>query len=349
MLPCGISTFVSDRHSSVIKHMKEKLSSVKHYFDLWHLKKKVRKVLTKISKLKGFEVLSEWIQPCVNHLHWSATTTPSGNGNVILAKFKSFLGHIVNKHEDLENPLFNKCAHGDDISQRKWLKKDSDEFEKLDSALSNKSLEKGIQQASPLAQTSCLEGFHSVVNHFCPKMIGFSYVGMFCRHALAALHFNFNLNREVKKNDDGTTQLAVHYPKFKNGEATIKDIRVQQNFEYVEELFLTTLDSINDGLLDSALVELKEATPPPLCADFDKENRNDAIRKREERKQMVTEEVPATSSGSTDVVEEPIQKKAHHCTACQNPMKGHKFVLDCLKIEINLVHRDIFHQILIVF
>lgn len=50
------------------------------------------------------------------------------------------------------------------------------------------------------------------------------------RHALAALHFNFNLNREVKKNDDGTTQLAVHYPKFKNGEATIKDIRVQQNF-----------------------------------------------------------------------------------------------------------------------
>lgn len=67
--------------------------------------------------------------------------------------------------------------------------------------------------------------------------------------------------------------------------------------EYVEELFVTTLDSINDGLLDSALVELKEATPPPLCADFDKENRNDAIRKREERKQMVTEEVPATSSG----------------------------------------------------
>ena len=80
-------------------------------------------MLTKISKLKGFEVLSEWIQPCVNHLHWSATTTPSGDGNIILAKFKSFLGHIVNKHKDLENPLFDKCAHGDDISQRKWHKK----------------------------------------------------------------------------------------------------------------------------------------------------------------------------------------------------------------------------------
>ena len=50
------------------------------------------------------------------------------------------------------------------------------------------------------------------------------------RHALAALHFNFNLNCDVKRSDDGSVQLAVHYPKFKNGEATIKDIRVQQNF-----------------------------------------------------------------------------------------------------------------------
>lgn len=58
---------------------------------------------------------------------------------------------------------------------------DSDEFEKLAAALSNKRLENGIQQASPIAQTSCLEGFHSVVNHFCPKMLGFSYVGMLCR------------------------------------------------------------------------------------------------------------------------------------------------------------------------
>ena len=59
---------------------------------------------------------------------------------------------------------------------------DSDVFEKLESSLNNKPLEKGIQQASPLAQTSCLEGFHSVLNHFSPKMIGFSYVGMLCRY-----------------------------------------------------------------------------------------------------------------------------------------------------------------------
>ena len=41
LLGCGIvmSTFISDRHGSIIKHMRTKLANVKHYFDLWHLKK----------------------------------------------------------------------------------------------------------------------------------------------------------------------------------------------------------------------------------------------------------------------------------------------------------------------
>lgn len=81
----------------------------------------IRKVLSKISKEKGCEVLGEWIKPCEKHLHWSATSTFSGNGRVIWAKFKSFLSHVVNKHAGLDDVLFNKCAHGV-IEPRKWLK-----------------------------------------------------------------------------------------------------------------------------------------------------------------------------------------------------------------------------------
>lgn len=32
-------TFISDRHTSIAKHMKEQLRNVMHYFDLWHLRK----------------------------------------------------------------------------------------------------------------------------------------------------------------------------------------------------------------------------------------------------------------------------------------------------------------------
>ena len=71
----------------------------------------LQKVLTAIAKQKGCESLTEWIRPCENHLYWSATTTMCGTGRIIWAKFKSFLSHIVNKHENLEDPLFNKCGH----------------------------------------------------------------------------------------------------------------------------------------------------------------------------------------------------------------------------------------------
>ena len=68
-------------------------------------------------------MLLPWIKPCVKHLYWSATSTVDGNGAVIWAKFESFLEHIVNVHSNLKNPIFNKCAHEDDIADRTWLYK----------------------------------------------------------------------------------------------------------------------------------------------------------------------------------------------------------------------------------
>ncbi|XP_028394427.1 uncharacterized protein LOC114518614 [Dendronephthya gigantea] len=100
-----MKTFASDRHSGIEKHMREKLASIKHYFDVWHLKKKITKVLTKIAKVSGNEILNEWIKPCANHLFWSAMTTKDGNYEVIWAKFSSFFSHVVNKHKNLKNPI----------------------------------------------------------------------------------------------------------------------------------------------------------------------------------------------------------------------------------------------------
>ena len=78
----------------------------------------ITKVLTKIGKVSGNEIVNEWIKPCANHLFWSAMTTQDGNGEVIWAKFISFFSHVVNKHK---NPVFDKYAHGDEIQPRKWL------------------------------------------------------------------------------------------------------------------------------------------------------------------------------------------------------------------------------------
>ena len=56
-------------------------------------------------------------------------------------------------------------------------------------------------------------------------------IHIFFRHILAVIHFNDNLNREVKKHSlDGSEQVSVIYPKFKNGEATVRSVKVKPNF-----------------------------------------------------------------------------------------------------------------------
>ena len=50
------------------------------------------------------------------------------------------------------------------------------------------------------------------------------------RHIIAALHFNKNLQRKVKTNAHETEQVRIVYPKYKNGEAIVRNVRVQPNF-----------------------------------------------------------------------------------------------------------------------
>ena len=72
----------------------------------------IRKVLSKLSKEKGCEAIGEWIRSCENHLYWRTTTMFSGNGKVMWAKVSSFMSHIVNKHSELSDSLFDRCFHG---------------------------------------------------------------------------------------------------------------------------------------------------------------------------------------------------------------------------------------------
>lgn len=71
--------------------------------------------------------------------------------------------------------LYNKC-------QECILFVGTAAYDKLTSLLSNKLLLKDIGKLSPDAQTSCLEGFHATLNHWHPKMTGFSWLGTFCRY-----------------------------------------------------------------------------------------------------------------------------------------------------------------------
>lgn len=79
--------------------------------------------MLKLGKERGCELVSRWYKACINHFYWAVISTPVLMGEVKLAKFQTFLHHIINKHKDLPNKLFNKCKHGVITVPKAWMLK----------------------------------------------------------------------------------------------------------------------------------------------------------------------------------------------------------------------------------
>ena len=166
-----------------------------------------RKKVAAAAKQKGCEVIGNWQRSIVNHLYWCVSSTPDGDADTILAKWLSLENHVHNEHTHMDKK-FPKCAHGKLRGQdrkKKWFKRrkyyhndivhlshhimytaitftDSKASEKLSDLLTNSYLCKDITRLSPVHQTSSLEAFHSVIIHFAPKYVPFSFHGMNCRY-----------------------------------------------------------------------------------------------------------------------------------------------------------------------
>ena len=104
VLGLSISAFISDRHRSIAKWIRESCPSTKYYFDIWHVARTITKKLLKASKEKGCEVISSWIRGIRKHLYWCATSSKPGFGSLISAKWHSFLRHVANKHKTILIP-----------------------------------------------------------------------------------------------------------------------------------------------------------------------------------------------------------------------------------------------------
>ena len=59
-------------------------------------------------------------------------------------------------------------------------------------------------------------------------VLGSSFFCFFvCRHVLASLHFNENVQRETQIGENGQ-YLRVCYPKYKLGEEVVRDVKIPQ-------------------------------------------------------------------------------------------------------------------------
>ncbi|XP_065069719.1 uncharacterized protein LOC135694778 [Rhopilema esculentum] len=147
---------------------------------------------------------------------------------------KAFSNHIQNKHNNHEDKLFQRCAHGELDHKRRWILNGTTAYDKIQPILMNQSLLQDIAKLSSNAQTSCLEGYHSTLNQWHPKMTHYSWIGSLCRHIMAVSHFNENLHREAQKDKNGKEYFKVSYPKYKLGEEAVKPVPVPPSYNYVE-------------------------------------------------------------------------------------------------------------------
>ena len=93
-----INTLITDRHRQIARWISDNLPGCRHVYDIWHVAKGLRKKVLNIAKEKECERLKEWIDSIINHLYWCVVSSPSNRPQLVLAKWKSILDHLQNKH-----------------------------------------------------------------------------------------------------------------------------------------------------------------------------------------------------------------------------------------------------------
>ncbi|XP_071965513.1 uncharacterized protein [Antedon mediterranea] len=272
----NISTIVSDRHRQLQKYLRDNFPDIKHYFDCWHIAKSIKKKIQAISTKKSCNLLGNWQKSISNHYYWCVMSTHIDEKDIIEAKWKSVVRHVQNLHTGHPEP-YTECAHPvmspSDQRLTKWLTADTEACDALQKFVETKMLVKDIRNSSPHGQTSSVEGYHSLINHFAPKMFHFSYSGMKSRLFIAALHYNENSTREQMVNKAGEKQYVISFPKYKKGGYIVKKLLTECTYNYVDELFKSLLEVVMEPNLDA----FTETIPPSLCAAFERPEKSAAV------------------------------------------------------------------------
>uniref|UniRef100_A0A3B3HHC6 Uncharacterized protein n=1 Tax=Oryzias latipes TaxID=8090 RepID=A0A3B3HHC6_ORYLA len=266
-----IDVIITDRHVQLRKWIRENLPDVQHLLDVWHVAKGIIHFLKSFFfiRKKDCTDLKEWIDSIINHLYWSVMSTDSAEPNLVEAKWTSVLNHIVNIHTH-NNELFPKCEHKrlrGRAARKKWLKPCKYVLYILHKTLATTTyLIRDLKQASNREQTSSLEAFHSLLNHYAPKMYAFSYEGQLCRGLLAVMHFNENSGRTQQSTRSGELQYAVSLPKWKKGGHTVRKVLEEPTFG---KLYFFHF-SIN------LYVDVRDV-PPPLSGEYQRPTKETAV------------------------------------------------------------------------
>ncbi|XP_057709542.1 uncharacterized protein LOC130927604 [Corythoichthys intestinalis] len=221
----NVKVVITDRHRQVAKWIRENWTQVIHYYDCWHIVKGMCKKLDSLGKKKSMSIVKDWVQSLKCHLYWCALSSQTPEEKK--QKWLACVDHLQNVHDS--------CLHPPITTNKAWLLPGTEVNVAVVELLTKTMFVNDVMKMSHLGQTSGVETFHSVVNHFAPKMYHFSYKGMKSRIILAAMHYNENAGRPQKVTKEGIHSYCIVYPKYKSGGYSLRKILVDATYDYVND------------------------------------------------------------------------------------------------------------------
>ncbi|XP_060070659.1 uncharacterized protein LOC132550582 [Ylistrum balloti] len=99
---------------------------------------------------------------------------------------------------------------------------------------------------------------------------------LYCRLLLGVLHYNENGGRDPAVTKDGNTCYNIVYPKHKKGEYTVREVKMEPTFDYVQELLQITVNKATNTRMTKTQDVLMDA-PPALCSTFERPSKLEAV------------------------------------------------------------------------
>ncbi|GMR45810.1 hypothetical protein PMAYCL1PPCAC_16005, partial [Pristionchus mayeri] len=207
-----ISTLVTDRHGAVIKMMRDRFPSIRHFFDPWHYFRNLTMSLLKIAKPNYMSAVKFWTRMLINKAY-DVVVKAQGDGVVASEMFRSALLCMCGVHDfsnDASFTRFKKCLHSAPSASFPYLVKDSRAYRRLKSVVFTEKNIEDIKNVSWLLKTSTVESLNAISWKYAPKENYFDRNGHELRTMMAMMHWN-----ELKKDEmDGirvVTGTRSHY------------------------------------------------------------------------------------------------------------------------------------------
>ncbi|XP_068112068.1 uncharacterized protein [Hyperolius riggenbachi] len=269
-----IMLFASDRHVGVRKIMYEKYGHLVHQFDARHYAKSIAKKIRQASKRKTTRSLKPWIGRLLNHFWWSVRHCEN-NEEKLKKLWLSFLHHVRNEHEWVENGNVVKCEHDpieDTVeNQGIWLHENTPAYNRLYEIVTHHQLLTDFKNLVWSCRTGPLKVFQSNVLKHQTKQIDFSMDSMESRAQLSALSNNHNVGRKlaaVKRKQEnnatlGSKRLKLTAPKGKK-KWILRNVYDAEKFSFIGPILEDTLKICQGTLLTSSRTS---SFPPNIASE----------------------------------------------------------------------------------